>query len=174
MEGMMHTDALLRVARDIIAKVPACMAITVDQNGDANARVVNPKPLSEAWTVRFATDRRSRKPAEIEQSGRLTLAYQYDAEKAYVALIGRAAIREDVAAKLANWDALANKWLIRTWSMSISSPSASSSGPHRKGLCQIRCVGFGRPFLSVRDRAGFSPRRFLDRSSWSDFVERAP
>ena len=106
----MHTDALLRVARDIIAKVPACMAITVDQNGDANARVVNPKPLSEAWTVRFATDRRSRKSAEIEQSGRLTLAYQYDAEKAYVALIGRAAIREDVAAKLANWDALADKW----------------------------------------------------------------
>ena len=78
----MHTEALLQIAREIIAKVPACMAITIDQNGDANARVVNPKPLSEAWTVRFATDRRSRKSAEIEQSGRLTLAYQYDAEKA--------------------------------------------------------------------------------------------
>ena len=105
----MHTEALLQIAREIIAKVPACMAITIDQNGDANARVVNPKPLSEAWTVRFPTDRRSRKCGEIEQSGRLTLTYQYDAE-AYVALIGRAAIREDVAAKLANWDALANKW----------------------------------------------------------------
>ena len=106
----MHTEALLQIAREIIAKVPACMAITIDENGDANARVVNPKPLSEAWTVRFPTDRRSRKCVEIEQSGRLTLAYQYDAEKAYVALIGRAAIREDVAAKLANWDALADKW----------------------------------------------------------------
>ena len=93
----MHTDELLRIAREIIAKVPACMAITVDRNGDANARVVNPQPLSNAWTVRFPTDKRSRKSAEIEQSGRLTLAYQ-DAEKAYVSLTGRAAIREDVAA----------------------------------------------------------------------------
>jgi general stress protein 26 len=60
--------------------------------------------------VRFPTDRRSRKSAEIEQSGRLTLAYQYDAEKAYVSLIGRAAIREDVGAKIASWNALADKW----------------------------------------------------------------
>jgi len=109
MEGMMHTDELLRIAREIIAKVPACMAITVDRNGDANARVVNPQPLSNAWTVRFPTDKRSRKSAEIEQSGRLTLAYQ-DAEKAYVSLTGRAAIREDVAAKIASWDARADKW----------------------------------------------------------------
>ena len=106
----MRTDALLRIAREIIANVPACMAITVDRNGDANARVVNPKPLSDAWTVRFPTDRRSRKSAEIEQSGRLTLAYQYDAGKAYVSLIGRAAICEDVAAKSAGWNAKADTW----------------------------------------------------------------
>jgi len=99
----MRTDTLLQIAREIIAQVPACMAITVDRNGDANARVVNPKPLSDAWTVRFPTDRRSRKSAEIERSGRLTLAYQYDAAKAYVSLIGRAAIHNDVAAKTANW-----------------------------------------------------------------------
>ena len=39
----MRTDELLRIARDIINKVPSCMAITVDGNGDANARVVDPK-----------------------------------------------------------------------------------------------------------------------------------
>jgi general stress protein 26 len=107
---MMRTDELLRIARDIIAKVPSCMAITVDGNGDANARVVDPRPLSDGWTVRFPTHRQSRKSAEIEQSGRLTLAYQYDAEKAYVSLIGRATIGEDVAAKTAGWNALAAKW----------------------------------------------------------------
>ena len=53
----MATHDLLLVAREIIGKVPACMAITVDPNGEANARVVNPKPLSDAWTVRFATER---------------------------------------------------------------------------------------------------------------------
>jgi general stress protein 26 len=105
-----RTDALLQIAREIIAKVPACMAITVDRNGDANARVVNPKPLSDAWTVRFPTDRRSRKSAEIEQSGRLTLAYQYDAGKAYVSLIGRATICNDAAAKTASWKPEADRW----------------------------------------------------------------
>ena len=106
----MDTDSLLRVAREIVVKVPSCMAITVNRDGDANARVVNVKPPSEEWTVRFATDLRSRKSQEIERSGRLTLAYQYDAGKAYVSLIGRATIGEDVAAKTAGWNALAAKW----------------------------------------------------------------
>jgi len=71
----MHTDALLQIAREIVNNVPACMAITVDRHGDANARVVYPTPLSDTWTVRFKTDRRSRK-----------------------------------SAKIAGWDALADKW----------------------------------------------------------------
>jgi general stress protein 26 len=106
----MRTDALLQIAREIVASVPACMAITVDRNGDANARVVNPHSLSDTWTVRFATDRRSRKSAEIEHSGRLTLAYQHDAGGGYVSLIGHATISEDVAAKIARWNTLADKW----------------------------------------------------------------
>ena len=106
----MDTNGLLQVAREIIAKVPACMAITVDCNSEANARVVNPKPLSDAWTVRFATDRRSRKSMEIERSGRLTLAYQYDPENAYVTLVGRAVINDDVAAKTANWRPESYRW----------------------------------------------------------------
>ena len=99
----MDTDGLLYVAREIIAKVPLCMAITVDRNGDAHARVVQVKPLSDAWTVRFATDLRSRKAQEIQRSGRLTLAYQYDAGSAYVTLVGHAIINDDIPAKKANW-----------------------------------------------------------------------
>jgi general stress protein 26 len=106
----MDTDRLLQVAREIIAKVSACMAITVDLNGDANARVVNPKPLSDGWTVRFTTHLGSRKSREIERSGRLTLAYQYDRENAYVTLVGRAVINDDVAAKTANWRPESYRW----------------------------------------------------------------
>jgi general stress protein 26 len=106
----MQPDELLRIAREIIANVPSCMAITVDRNGDANARVVNPQPLSDTWTVRFSTHRGSRKSAEIKQSGRLTLAYQYDAGGAYVSLIGRATVGEDLPAKIAHWNPLAEKW----------------------------------------------------------------
>jgi len=36
----MDTESPLRVAREIVAKVPAWMATTGDANGEANARVV--------------------------------------------------------------------------------------------------------------------------------------
>src|SRR6516164_2428815 len=168
---MMHTDALLRVARDIIAKVPACMAITVDQNGDANARVVNPKPLSEAWTVRFATDRRSRKSAEIEQSGRLTLAYQYDAGKAYVSLIEdapRSATMSPPKPPIGSPSPTGGFPAappIRTSSMWISSRSASNSGVRHTVLSLIRCAASGLPPLPATGRAGSSRRHFPNQRS---------
>ena len=40
----MQTDELLRIAREIIANVPSCMAIAIDRNGDANARVITMRP----------------------------------------------------------------------------------------------------------------------------------
>jgi general stress protein 26 len=103
------TNDLLQIAREIIGKITSCMAITVDGNGEANARVVNVKPPSDTWTVRFATNRTSRKSEEIERSGRLTLAY-YDPEKSYVTLVGRAVINNDVAAKTANWQPESYRW----------------------------------------------------------------
>ena len=57
----MDTNLLLQIAREIINKVPTCFAITEDQDGRANARVVQTSQLSEDWTARFMTDRRSRK-----------------------------------------------------------------------------------------------------------------
>jgi general stress protein 26 len=92
----MDANHLLTVAREIIAKVPMCFAITVDQNGEANARVVQTAELSDQWTVRYTTDRRSRKVREIERSGKMTLAYQFDPANEYVTLVGRATIIDDI------------------------------------------------------------------------------
>lgn len=80
------------------------LAITVGPKGEANARVVQTSKLSDDWTVRFMTDRRSRKAQEIERSGRMTLAYQCDAENSYVVLVGRADIVDDVGVKKAIWN----------------------------------------------------------------------
>ena len=85
----MDTNLLLQIAREIIDKVSMCFAITVDQDGHANARVVQTSQLSEDWTVRFMTDRRSRKVEEIERSGKMTLAYQFAPKNQYVTLVGR-------------------------------------------------------------------------------------
>jgi general stress protein 26 len=109
-EVIMDAGSLLQIAREIISKVPMCFAITVDQDGDANARIVQTSKLSDDWTVRFMTDRRSRKVEEIEQSARMTLAYQCDPEGAYVTLVGRATIIDDAEVKQAVWRPQSFRW----------------------------------------------------------------
>jgi general stress protein 26 len=106
----METDALLEIARETIDRVPMCMAITVSADGDANARVVQPSRPTAAWSLRFMSDRRTRKIEDIERSGRITLAYQHDAGGAYVALVGRATIIDDVAVKEAIWQPASLRW----------------------------------------------------------------
>ena len=106
----MDTNLLLQIAREIIDKVPMCFAITVDQDGRANARVVQTSQLSEDWTVRFMTDRRSRKVEEIERSGKMTLAYQFAPENQYVTLVGRATVNDDIEVKNAIWKPSSLRW----------------------------------------------------------------
>lgn len=60
----MNPDHLLSLARETIDAVPTCLAITIDGNGDANARAINASKLTEDWTVRVMTDRRTRKFAD--------------------------------------------------------------------------------------------------------------
>jgi general stress protein 26 len=91
-------EQILLVAKDITAKVPNCWAVTADQLGGANARVVQPffsQLDQDGWVVRFLTSGRSRKAAEIASSGRISLGYQYDPEQAYVTLVGAASIIDD-------------------------------------------------------------------------------
>jgi hypothetical protein len=71
---MTNTDCLLRLARDTINAVPTCLAITTDENGDANARAINTSKLTDEWTRRFVTDRRTRKFREVSRTGRMTLS----------------------------------------------------------------------------------------------------
>ena len=91
-------EQILLVAKEITAKVSYCWAVTADQRGGANARVVQPffsQLDQDGWIVRFLTSGRSRKAAEIASSGRMTLGYQYDPEQAYVTLVGAASIIDD-------------------------------------------------------------------------------
>jgi general stress protein 26 len=107
----MATDLLLQIAREIVSKVPTCLAITVDQDGHANARVVQTSQLSEDWTLHFMTDQRSRKIEEIERSGKMTLAYyQVTPENQYVALVGRATVNDNIEVKNAIWKPGSLRW----------------------------------------------------------------
>jgi general stress protein 26 len=106
----METERLLDLARKLIGELTFCVAVTQGEGGDANARIVQPRPLGPDWSVDVITNRRCRKVREIERTGRMTLLYQHDAERSYVCLVGRAEIVEDVELKRAIWTPAHNRW----------------------------------------------------------------
>jgi len=103
-------EGVLRAAREIVGRVRYCMAVTPAADGGANARVVGAFPPGEDWSVAFVTSAGSRKAAEIESAGRLTLAYQHDATGAYVALVGRGWLDADPASKARLWIPGLDEW----------------------------------------------------------------
>jgi general stress protein 26 len=106
----MRAEDLLRLARETVDAVPTCLAITIDGNGDANARAINVSKLTHAWTLRFMTDRRTRKVGEIARRGRMTLVFYHQAGGAYVTLVGDARVIEDDAVKQQVWRPASFRW----------------------------------------------------------------
>ena len=110
MERSMEPEGLLTLARELINDVTFCFAITCAENGDAHARIVQPRKLTDEWTVDFLTNRRCRKVRELESSGKMTLAYQHERDRSYVSLVGRASIVDDVELKRSRWVPAADRW----------------------------------------------------------------
>lgn len=106
----MDTEALLRLARDLVDSATYCVGATIAEDGGANARVLQPMKVQEDWTVNVITNLRCRKVREVERSGRLTLLYQSEDGRSYACLLGPAEIVEDRALKRAIWSPAANRF----------------------------------------------------------------
>ena len=103
---MADVERILAAARQVMAKVTDCWAATPAAEGGVSARVVQPLPAmpdEEEWTICMATSGRSRKAAEIEHAGRLTLGYQHHPDRGYLVLSGRAALVRERAPIRARW-----------------------------------------------------------------------
>jgi len=68
-------EKLLAAAREMMISIRYCAAITVDENGRALARTVDPFPPDEKMIVWFATNRNSRKVKQLRRDPRITLYY---------------------------------------------------------------------------------------------------
>ena len=99
----MQIDAILEAARAAIAANTWCFAVTLAADGAPHAWLIQPGQLQPDWSLRFLSDARSRKVQELRRDPRLTLAWQHDAERAYVTLLGRAAVNSDAVAKRGIW-----------------------------------------------------------------------
>jgi len=93
----LEVGRLLAGAAKTVARVRYCWLLTEAGSSIANARPMGrllPAPDETNWTMRFVTDGRSRKAAEIRRGGRVELIFQSDGDDAFLTLIGNASLIE--------------------------------------------------------------------------------
>jgi general stress protein 26 len=67
-------------------------------------RVLN-DPGEDEWTIRFLTDGRSQKAADMRRAEEVAILVQHEPDLAYVTLIGKAALHEDASETHSRWKA---------------------------------------------------------------------
>jgi general stress protein 26 len=94
---------VLKVATEVMTRGRFCTLVTLGDDGHPQARVIDAFPPDPQMVVWMATNRLTRKVAEIRKDPRVTLSY-FDANSmGYVTLIGKAALVDDPAEKAKRW-----------------------------------------------------------------------
>ncbi|MBX3008519.1 MAG: pyridoxamine 5'-phosphate oxidase family protein [Melioribacteraceae bacterium] len=97
----MERDSIIIAAKEIISHVKYCALVTLDSNGTANVRTMNPFPPEEDMTVWMATNTKTRKYEEIKKNPAVTLYYANHASaEGYVTITGKAFLVDDYNEKL--------------------------------------------------------------------------
>jgi len=97
--------AIISAATDIIQKAHYCTFITIDQDGQPQARIVDPLAPDSAFTIWIATNPLTRKVDQIRRNPRVTLSCFDAATSSYVTVVGRGELVSDVAEKQRHWKA---------------------------------------------------------------------
>ncbi len=62
-------------------------------------------PGEDEWRIRFLTDGRSHKAADMRRESEVTILFQHDPDLAFVTLIGKAALHENASETRSRWKA---------------------------------------------------------------------
>ena len=65
-------------------------------------RVLN-DPGEDQWKIRFLTDGRSHKAADMRRASEVSILFQHDPDLAFVTLIGKAALHENASETRGRW-----------------------------------------------------------------------
>ena len=93
----------IEAARQLMERVRYCALITNGEDGQPQARTIDPSPPDERMVVWFATIPATRKVRQIERDPRVTLYYFDERSPGYVTLIGTARRIDDAEAKRKRW-----------------------------------------------------------------------
>jgi general stress protein 26 len=96
---------IIAAARDVMQKARYCTLTTVDDDGQPQARIVDPLEPDPDFTIWIATNPLTRKVREIRRNPRTTLLCFDAATSGYVTLVGRATLITDAAEKQQHWKA---------------------------------------------------------------------
>jgi general stress protein 26 len=94
---------------EIIEKVGVGMLTTRFDNG-LRGRPLEARPDRDAGVIRFLTDARSGKIAEIEEAHEVCLAFVDAADRAYLSITGRGVIQHDPACAKTIWKSTDAVW----------------------------------------------------------------
>ncbi|MBV8103978.1 MAG: pyridoxamine 5'-phosphate oxidase family protein [Hyphomicrobiales bacterium] len=109
-----EVSRLLAGAMKAIASVRYCWLATEAKAGGPNVirpmGRLPPEPGDKEWTIWFVTDGRSRKASDIRRAGKVALIFQHDADDAFVALTGAAALQESASEVRRRWKDAYNRY----------------------------------------------------------------
>lgn len=92
-----EVNRLLGAAAETIGKLRYCWLLTAAGEGDIRPRPMGRVPRDadeDEWTLRFITDGRSPKAADMRRVGHVSVIFQHDPDDAFVALAGKASLAE--------------------------------------------------------------------------------
>jgi general stress protein 26 len=99
----LERSRLITAARELMTTARYCALITIDANGRAQVRTMDPFPPDQNLVVWLGTNPKSRKVREIRRNSRVALYYFDSASQGYVTISGRARLVNDANEKLRHW-----------------------------------------------------------------------
>jgi general stress protein 26 len=94
---------VISAAREVMQKAVYCTFITIGEDGQPQARIVDPTFPDANLIIWIGTNSLTRKVNHIRRDARVTLLYFHEASASYVTVIGRAALVTDVTEKERRW-----------------------------------------------------------------------
>lgn len=96
-------DRVLTAAREVMAAARYATLVTIGEDGQPEARIVDPFPPEDGLVIWIGTNPLTRKVRQIEGDPRVTLLYFDATGLSYVTLVGRAEPVTDPDVKRRHW-----------------------------------------------------------------------